>query len=204
MFSPDSKVMQFLGRFTDLILLNILFLLTCLPVFTIGASMSAMYCLTFQMMRDEDRGILKPYFRAWKANFPQATLLWGLILFLLVPALFYFDRLFQMGGMLRTLSLPFLLIAVLCLMVSCYLFPWISQFENTPRQALQNALILSVSHLPRTVCILAIYLLPVVLWAVNVELFWQISFLWLALYFSAAAYMSTGLLWHVFKPYRTI
>lgn len=202
MFSPDSRVMQFLARFADLILLNMVFLLTCLPVFTIGAAVTAMYALTFQMMREEDHGILMPYFRAFKANFRQATLCWGIDLFLLLPALYYFDRLFQMGGIGRALCLPFALIAILCLLVSGFLFPWISQFENTTRQALQNGLLLSISHLPRAVCVLAINLLPVVLWAVNGDLFLKISFLWLALYFAAAAYMNTGLLWHVFKPYR--
>lgn len=202
MFSPDSRIMQFLGRFADLVLLNIVFLLTCLPVFTIGAAVTAMYSLTFQMMREEARGIWKSYFCAFKANFRQSTLCWGLTLFLIVPGLIYFDRLFQMGGLLRWLCLPFLLIVLICLMMVSYLFPWISQFENTTRQALQNALIFSISHLPRTVCILVVNLLPVVLWAVNLDLFLQISFLWLSLYFAAAAYINTGLLWHVFKPYR--
>ena len=68
---------------------------------------------------------------------------------------------------------------------------------------LTNALILSVSRLPRTVCILVINLMPLIVWFVNPELFLQVSFLWVALYFSAAAYMNAGLLWHVFKPYRT-
>lgn len=202
MFSPDSKVMQFLGRLTDLILLNIVFILTCLPIFTIGAALSAMYSLCFQMMREEGSGVWKPYFRSFRANFKQATLCWGITLFALAPALVYFDRLFQMGGVFRAICLPFLLIAVICLMAAGYLFPWISQFENTTRQALQNALILSISHLPRTVCILAINLLPVILWAVNTDLFLKISFLWLVLYAAAGAYMNTGILWHVFKPYR--
>ena len=55
----------------------------------------------------------------------------------------------------------------------------------------------------RTAAVLAINLMPAIVWFVNPELFIQVSFLWVALYFAAAAYMNTGLLWHVFKPYRT-
>ena len=203
MFSPDSKFMQIISRVTDLILLNIVYLLTCLPVVTIGASTSAMYTLCFRMMREEESGMIRPYFRAFRENFKQATAVWGVVLLITVPALLYFDRVFQAGGILRFLSLPFLLIAILGILISAYAFPWISQFRNTFPEVLKNALILSISHLPRSFCILVINLLPVILWAVNYDLFEKISFLWLALYFAAAAYMNTGLLWHIFKPYRT-
>ncbi len=202
MFSPDSKIMQIISRVTDLILLNILYLLTCLPVFTVGAATSAMYTLCFRMMREEDSGVLKPYFKAFRENFKQGTAIWLLILLVVGPALYYFDRVWQMGGIVRFSGLLFILIAVAGLMTASYAFPWISQFRNTTSQSLQNALILSVSHLPRSLCILGINLLPVILWAVNYDLFEKISFLWLALYFAAAAYMNSGLLWHVFKPYR--
>ena len=63
------------------------------------------------------------------------------------------------------------------------------------------ALLLCLAHFPRSVCIAAINLLPAVLWVVNYDLFLQVSFPWLALYFSAAAYMNAGLLYKVFKPY---
>ena len=202
MFSPDSKFMQVVSRVTDLILLNILYLLTCLPVFTIGAATSAMYTLCFRMMREEGSGVIRPYFRAFRENFRQGTLLWLILLLVIGPALFYFDRVWQMEGMIRIFALFFLLIAIAGLMSAGYVFPWISQFRNTAAQSLQNALLLSISHLPRSLAILAINLLPAVLWAVNYDLFEKISFLWLALYFAAAAYMNCGLLWHVFKPYR--
>lgn len=202
MFSPDSKFMQVLSRVTDLILLNILFLITSLPVFTVGAAASAMYTLCFRMMREEEGGIVKPYFRAFRENFKQGTAIWLVLLIIVLPSLFYFDRVFQMEGMLRYSGLPFLLIAAAGLLTMGYVFPWISQFRNTTVQSLQNALILSITNLPRSIAVTAINLLPVILWAVNYDLFEKISFLWLALYFAAAAYMNTGILWHVFKPYR--
>ena len=202
MFSPDSKFMQVLSRITDLILLNILFLITSLPVFTVGAAASAMYTLCFRMMREEEGGIVKPYFRAFRENFKQGTAIWLVLLIIVLPALFYFDRVFQMESMVRYAGFLFLLIAAAGLLTMGYVFPWISQFRNTTVQSLQNALILSITSLPRSIAVTVINLLPVILWAVNYDLFEKISFLWLALYFAAAAYMNTGILWHVFKPYR--
>lgn len=202
MFSPDSKFMEIIGRITDLILLNLLFLLTCLPLFTIGASISALYTLCFRLMREEYSGIVKPYFRAFRDNFKQATIIWALLLVAVIPALYYLTILLTLDSTLRYVSFVFILIATVVLMTVSYVFPWISQFENSTSQALKNALILSISHLPRTLCILAINLMPLIVWFINPELFIQVSFLWVALYFGAAAYMNTGLLWHVFKPYR--
>ena len=196
MFSPDSKFMQVLGRITDLILLNLLFLITCLPVFTIGASVTALYSISFRLMREEYNGIVKPYFKAFRDNFKPATAAFSILLLTAVPAVYYLTQTTSLKGIL------FILIITIALMTGSYAFPWISQFENSAIQSLKNALFLSVSHLPRTAAILAINLMPVIVWVLNLDLFIQISFLWISLYFAAAAYMNTGLLWHVFKPYR--
>ena len=202
MFSPDSKFMTVVSRFADLLLLNLVFLLTCLPVFTIGAAVTALYTMCFRLMREEYSRLLRSYFSAFKSNFRQATCIWLLLLLIVCPALFYFYVLFSMDSLLRYFGFLFILISLLVAMTASYVFPWISQFENTTGQALKNALILSISHLPRTLAIVAINLVPVIVFFISPELFLQVSFLWVALYSAAAAYMNTGLLWHVFKPYR--
>lgn len=202
MFSPDSKTMQIISRITDLIVLNIIFLITSLPLFTIGSAITALYTMCFRLMREEYSGVVKSYFSAFKSNFKQASAIWGLFLAAAVPAVYYLTQFLSLQNSLRYFSGVFILILALCLMAVSYVFPWISQFENSTMQALKNALILSISHLPRTCAVLAINLMPAIVWFMNPELFLQVSFLWVALYFAAAAYMNTGLLWHVFKPYR--
>lgn len=202
MFSPDSKIMQILGRITDLIVLNLLFLLTCLPVFTVGAATTALYTMCFRLMREEYSGMTKSYFRAFHANFKTATAAWGILLVIAVPAVYYLSRTLRMDGIMQLTGLFFVMILLVALMMGSYAFPWISQFDNSVVQSLANSLILSVSKLPRTAAILAINLMPVIVLLINADLFMQISFLWISLYFAAAAYMNTGLLWHVFKPYR--
>ena len=177
MFSPDSKFMEIFGRITDLILLNILFLITCLPVFTIGAATAALYTMCFRLMREEYSGIIKPYFKAFRDNFKTATAAWGIVLVAALPALYYLSQTIQMEGVLRYSSLLFLLILAVVLMAASYGFPWISQFENTAVQSLKNGLILSISRLPRTAAVLAINLMPAIVWFVNPELFIQVSFL---------------------------
>lgn len=201
MFSPDSKIMQVFSRICDLVLLNFAFLLCCLPLFTIGTAVSALYTVTFRMMREEDSHVLRQFFRAFRDNFRQATPVFLILLVVAGPALVYFDQAFQTEGPGRWGSLLFLLIAMTALLAGSIAFPWASQFRNVTRQTLMNSLILSVTHLPRSLAITVIWLLPILLRAVNYDLFLKTSFLWLALYFAAAAYMSSGILWNVFKPY---
>ena len=202
MFSPDSKIMQVFSRLADLVLLNILFLITCLPVFTIGAAITALYTMCFRLMREEYSGIIRSYFKAFRDNFKTATAAWLLVMLAAVPALYYLSQTLPAEGFLRYTSFVFILILTVVLMAASYGFPWISQFENTAIQSLRNGLFLSISRLPRTAAVLAINLMPAIVWFISADLFIQVSFLWVALYFAAAAYMNTGLLWHVFKPYR--
>ena len=201
MFSPDSKFMQILSRFSDLVVLNLLFLITSLPVFTLGAALTALSDVSFRLLQESEGKITRAYFRAFRANFRQATGLFFLAVLILLPAAVYFDYCFQAQGFLHTLYPVLGCILVVGAMTFCYAFPWLSRFDNAIPQILKNALILSITHLPRTLPILAIQLTPAILWAVNYDFFLKISFLWLALYFAAAAYMTAALLLPIFKPY---
>ena len=68
-FSLDSPLMRFLSRLSDIFILNVLFLLCCIPVVTIGASATALYTVTLKMARNEESYITKGFFKAFKSNF---------------------------------------------------------------------------------------------------------------------------------------
>ena len=199
--SPDSRFMQGLSRFADLVILNILMLLTSLPLFTAGASAAAAYTLTFRMLRGREEPILPSYFRSFRENFRQSTALWLLLLVAGVPALVYFDRFFTMEGPLHYLFVPFLTVFLLAVLAGSFAFPLTSQFRNSLGGTLKNALLLSLANLPRSLAAAVVNLLPFGLFLFQYELFLKVSFLWVALYFSAAAYINTAIFWKVFKPF---
>ena len=201
LFSPDSRFFQILSRFSDLVILNLLFLITSLPLFTVGAASAAMYTLTFRMLRQKEEPIIRSYFRAFRQNFRQGTALWLLCLLAAVPALFYVDRFFTMESGLHMLFVPFLSVFVLAVLAAGFAFPLTSQFQNSLIGTVRNALLLSLGNLPRAIAAAVLHLLPAGLFLFRYELFLQVSFLWVALYFSAAAYLSTAILWKVFKPF---
>lgn len=150
-FNLDSPLMQFLTKLSDLMILNIVFLITCLPVFTIGAAWTALYYVTLKMVRDEYSNIIRSYLKAFRQNFVQATILWlGVLAVGAVLVLDYLilDRVDSTYSTVMNIGIGIL--AAFCFMVLQYLFPLLSKFDASTIQTLKNACLLSVAHLPRT------------------------------------------------------
>ncbi len=157
--NPDNPVMRFLSRVFDLIVLNALFIVCCLPVFTIGASITAMYSVSLKMVRNEECYIVRPFFSSFKKNFKTATLLWIPILFVFA---FFCADLYIIHNILDP-TYYFLRYPVMCLIiVLCsgylYLYPLLSFFENSTRQLIKNAFLLSLGHLPTTIVVLCLHI----------------------------------------------
>ena len=110
LFSPDSKFMQTMSRIADLLLLNFFFLLTCVPIVTIGAASTAMYTVCFRFGSEREAGTVRSYFRAFRENFKQATVLWLVILLCGVTAGINVFLFYSMSGILHY---AFILFAIL-------------------------------------------------------------------------------------------
>lgn len=201
LFSPDSKFMQFMSRICDLLLLNLVFLLSCIPIVTVGTACTAMYTVCFRFDTEQETGVFKGYFRSFRENFKQATVLW--VILLLCGGTACWNALF-FYPMPNAMHYGFYLFAglfVLAVMIAGYVFPLLSQFRNDSLSTFKNALILSIGYLPRSVLITFLNCFPFALLLLNLYLFLQMGFLWIALYFSAAAYLNSLLLKKVFAPY---
>ena len=202
-FDSDSWLMQLISRFSSLAILNLLFLCTCIPIFTIGAAWTALYDVAFRMDTEREGNLFPTYFRAFAANFKQATPIWLLFLLLIAASCVNMAVFSNWGNFLgHALFVLAVVILINALLVLGYTFPLLSQFDNTKRNTLKNAVLLSVGNLPRTLIIAVINCFPWALMLVNFYSFIQLSFLWLVLYFAAAAYFSSRVLKKVFDPLR--
>ena len=201
LFSPDSKFMQAMNRISDLILLNLFFLFSCIPVFTIGAAATAMYTVCFRLGTPREQGVFKSYFRAFRENFRQGTALWLIFLVCGGSALLNIRLFSQLPGIARYGFYLFAVLLALAVLIAGYVFPLLSQFSNDIRTTFKNGLILSIAYLPRSLLIALVNVFPFAVLVLDLYLFLQTGFLWIALYFSAAAYLNTLLLKKVFAPY---
>jgi len=151
LFNLDSPLMRFLTKLADLMILNILFLITCIPVVTIGAAWTALYYVALKMVRDEEGSIFRGYFHAFRLNFRQATILWLGILVIggvLVLDLLILARIDSPVAAAMNMGVG--IIAILAFLVLQYLFPLLAKFDAGVVQTLKNACLLTVGHLPKT------------------------------------------------------
>lgn len=164
-FSYDSKFSQVLIKLSYSCWLNVLWMLCSLPVFTIGASTSALYSVTLKIADDTDSNITKQFFKSFKENFAQATRLWLIMLaagiFLTVDLLFVYRLRASSAGtmaVLWTLVMAFIIGAcVVYVIVLLNLFPLVASFVNTDREMLKNAFLVGVRYLFATITMFLIH-----------------------------------------------
>lgn len=158
----DNTFMKYLGRFTDIMILGFWSIICCLPIITIGTSISATYSVTLKMVRDEECYITKDFFKGFKSNFKNSTIVW--ICFLFIGIIFYINFQVMNGLTLKyeTICRAMLIaIIVYLFFISGYIFPLIARFENTMKQTIKNAIIMSLLTLPKSIVILIINISPI-------------------------------------------
>ena len=77
MFKLDSPLMNFLGRVCDIMILNVLLIVFSIPIFTAGAAITAAYSVSYKMVKNEESYIIKGFWKAFKENFKQSTVIWA-------------------------------------------------------------------------------------------------------------------------------
>jgi uncharacterized membrane protein YesL len=159
-FNYDNPVWRFIGKFGDLIILNILWLVCSIPIFTIGASTTAVYYVTLKLVRDDDGYTIRSFFKSFKENFKQSTAIWLILLavgMILGVDLYFFTRLYTGSGSFRTVMLTvFLAMVLIYAAVFTYIFPLQARFFNTVKRTFFNAFFMSLRHLFRTIGLITI------------------------------------------------
>ena len=167
-FSMDNVFFRAVGKLVDLVWLNFLTVLCCIPLVTIGASLTAMYAVALKMVKNEEGGITRDFFRAFKGNFKNATRIWLVVMLVLC---FYAYDLFLLkqgimdgyGSLLTATLVGISVILIFVYLVLCYVFPLLARYDNGVRRTVKNAVLLVFGFLPRTLCMGIIYLFPIAL-----------------------------------------
>lgn len=201
-FDMDNKLFIYLSKIADLMLLNILFLVCCLPIITIGASLTSLSYVTLKMNKNEETYIIKEFFSSFKSNFKQATMLWLLFFFFL---LFFAADLIILNHITMPLSFIFTymirLLLIFSLITMIYVFPLLAKFENSTSGTLKNAFFMAIKHLPWTIVLLTLYLAPLILLVWNFSMIVHLLLLFCFIGFSLTAYLSSYIFHKIFSRY---
>lgn len=167
-FDLDSPVMRFLSRVCDLMVINIFGFLLCIPIVTAGASLTAMYTVELKWVRGEEGYLVKPFFRAFKSNFKQATGEWLIILAITLVFVGDFYIFNQNPDLFpQVFQLIIIMIAVVLLLIALWVFPLQCRFINTVKTTFRNAAIMAIANLPRTLGMAACWIVSLVLFVLS-------------------------------------
>ena len=201
-FNMDNPFFRFVNRIADMIVLNVIFLVSCVPVFTIGPALTALYYVAINTWGREDGYIFKMYVKSFKENFKQSTVMWLILLvigvILSVDVWYWVSQWKLTGtGIYKPLTVISVVMLMVYLMIFTFVWPLLAKFSNSNSGTIKNALAMVLTHVPETILIWAIFAL--VAFAV-----YMVSFARIAVFFigvSLVAYLQALVFRHIFKPY---
>jgi len=168
----DSPLMTFLGKMADLMWLNILTMVCCIPIVTAGASFTAMHYMALKIVRNEECYITKGFFKSFKENFKPATLIWLLLLLVTAVLAGDFYIIYKMEIELHNIFKTIILVAIIFVVFTAmFVFPVLAKFDNTIVRTIKNAFVMSVLQFPKTMLMIAMFAIPPIIWIFVIELF---------------------------------
>lgn len=200
MFKLESPFMNFLNKVADVMILSLVFMLACVPVFTAGAAFTAAYYMGFKMVKNEESYIIRGFFKAFKENFKQATAIWLLVLLLAaVMAVDYRIILYSGISFASWMRIATLTVTVIVLLGIVFVFPMQARFENTVKNTIKNAFLMALSHLPSAFLLIIVYAVPYLILYFVPQLLPAVFLVG----FGCIFYFKSFVLLRVFKKYET-
>ena len=199
----DNPFFEFMERVADVILLNALFIIGSLPIFTIGMTTTALYSVTFKLVRREEISVVPEFIKVCKKEWKQSTKIWCFLLFtgmILLIDILYVSQLNKAGSW-RMIGIVIGILASLWAIVYSYVFPVLAQFENTTKNTVKNAFVMAIRHFPYTFLILLLNIIPVICLILGAYFTGLIVPIYLFAGFATVAFINGMMLSHVFKIY---
>ena len=201
-FDLGNPVFKFLSTLIDLCILNVLFVLTCIPVFTVGAALTSIHYVMITGWDTQNMRLFAMYFKSFKENFKQSTIVWLLMaafgaFFGYTGYLVYLQSQVDDSVLFMAFVIVFAIICFAYLCVMTYVWPIIAKFENDTKTTLKNALILAISHLPSTLVIWFMFAIAAYFIAINMLVRAFALFILLGVLF----FFQTRVFRNVFAPY---
>jgi uncharacterized membrane protein YesL len=140
--------MSFLNTVFDLMFLNILCFVCCIPIITIGPALAAKYDVAMRIVRKEEPTIFRPFFRAFKNNFKQSIIIWSVLLVACFLLFIDWNWIFQNG--IGNVSPFYLMAAIITTLIVSFIimtiFPIIARFQITIREAFKTSVLFSMVY----------------------------------------------------------
>ncbi|GAB2617091.1 YesL family protein [Pseudactinotalea suaedae] len=201
-FSADSALMRVLGKAADVIVLNLIFVATSLPVVTLGASVTALHGTAMRIVRGRSESVTGDYLRAFRENVRRGSQLLLVLASLagVLAAWYVVVTTFVAGVAQLVLLVIWLVLVVQLALTGLFAFPYLATFDDVTSRVLRNARLMAWRHPLTALAAMALTSLPVV-----VTVFYPrvavYGLLWFAFGFAAVAVLTGILFVRVFDTY---
>lgn len=192
-FAYDSPVWKFMGRIADFFVLTMLWLVTSLPIFTIGVSTTTVYYITLKMAEDKEEYLVPMYFKTFKKVFKDAlrnSLLLLVVGVVLATDIFICYQYRTPAAIM--LFAAFTVIGILYLMIVTFYFPIMARTNNTTGGFLKASFYLAIRYISWSVLLVVI---PFCIFTVAIFVFWPLLFFAVGL----SAYLQSLIFCPIFK-----
>ena len=202
LFNMDNPLFRTLGKLADLMILNFVFMICCIPVVTIGAALTGMNYVTLKIAEEEEGYIVKGFFKSFRQNFKQATIIWPILLFFgIVLGLDFYILSAGTGTFIKAIRIMLMIITVVYAMLLVYVFPVLARFDNSIKITIKNALIMAIADFPRTIVMVVITVGSVLVTLLNGYTIAYGLLVWILCGFSLVAYLNSLFMKKIFAKY---
>ena len=202
LFNMDNKFFTFMGKVADLMILNVIFIICCIPIVTIGPALTAMNYVTLKMARNEESYIIRSFLKSFKENLKQGILIWLIMLVLGIVLITDYMIMRNLdSGFMQVIKYGLGMITFIYLMVMLYIFPLLSKFDNTLKNTFKNAILMSIRHLPFTILMMLITYIPLGATILLPIVLVYGAIVWIMIGFSLIAFINAKFFVKIFDKY---
>lgn len=202
-FNYESKFMQFMLLVADYMILNAVYLLCCIPIFTIGAAQAGLYA-GIKTLLDKDDGTpcLRSFFKGFRTGFGTVTVVWTIFTVIIVGLVWccFLVMGYEFAGFEPQLWMIYVAIAI-CVIYQSNIPLFHANFGCTKMQLIRNVFFTTLAHPIRSIGVAAFVWFPVFVFAAMFPLFLQLTPIWFVAYYSCAFLLNALIM---AKPYHTL
>lgn len=194
-FSVESPIYKFMQSLWDILKLNFMWIIFCIPIVTIGGSTIAAFSVLLRMSEDQEGNVIKDFWKAFRENWKQ-----GILIGLLPPICFeavFLD--FQLYNAVENGGLGILIVgcfsAYIFIFCLIYVFPLLARYDNTVINSIKNSFRIGMKFFGRTFLLLVIIAVEVLI------IFWNPTTKFVGALIGPACIMYTisGVAMHIFR-----
>lgn len=192
-FDLDGPLFTAMSTLTNIVIVNVLFCICCLPIVTIGAASTALHeCMQALLEEKNEKGLVRRFFRSFSKKFGRSTIIW-LICLIFIGVLYLYQMAINTmtGNMGQSYQIVFFILCFFFLVGFQYFFPLQARYDKSVGFTLKYSWIVGVLALPWTLLSIVVTgILVYVSFFMNPANWGMMIYLWLVAGFGIVAYIN--------------